>query len=103
MRICRDVALTPGSGASTVIGTKRRTTPDLASFANGAAFRYYDLNDAYTGRTMWVSCSASSTWTLRDDHYGSNLTLQLAAVLRDAVRRRAEAVRAKRWALGNTA
>jgi 2-methylcitrate dehydratase len=51
VRICRDVALAPGGGASTVIGTNRRTTPDLASFGNGAAFRYYDLNDVYTGRT----------------------------------------------------
>src|SRR5215467_106927 len=49
VRICRDVALAvPGS--ATVIGTRRRTTVDLASFANGAAFRYYDLNDAYVGK-----------------------------------------------------
>jgi len=47
VRICRDLALMPADGASTVIGTTRRTTPDLASFANGAAIRYYDLNDAY--------------------------------------------------------
>ena len=45
--ICRDVALAPGGGPSTVLGTNRRTTPDLAAFANGAAIRYYDLNDSY--------------------------------------------------------
>ena len=28
----------------------RRTSPDLAAFANGVAFRYYDLNDIYVGR-----------------------------------------------------
>ena len=50
VRACRDVALAPGSGASTVIGTDRRTTPDLASFANGAAIRYYDFNDTYFGK-----------------------------------------------------
>src|SRR5262249_15921267 len=50
VRICRDVALAPGGGVSVVIGTNRRTTPDLAAFANGAAFRYYDLNDVYVGR-----------------------------------------------------
>jgi len=49
VRICRDVALGVAGGAATVIGTKRRTTPDLATFANGAAFRYYDLNDSYVG------------------------------------------------------
>jgi 2-methylcitrate dehydratase len=47
---CRAVALSTGGGASTVIGTHSRTTPDLAAFANGAAFRYYDLNDVYVGR-----------------------------------------------------
>jgi 2-methylcitrate dehydratase len=50
VRICRDLALVPADGASTVIGTTRRTTPDLASFANGAAIRYYDLNDAYASK-----------------------------------------------------
>ena len=46
VRICRDVALASTGGPSTVIGTGKRTTPELASFANGAAFRYYDLNDS---------------------------------------------------------
>jgi 2-methylcitrate dehydratase len=47
--ICRNVALAVG-GNATIIGTNRRTTPDLASFANGAAFRYFDFNDTYVGR-----------------------------------------------------
>lgn len=47
VRICREVALAPGGGPSTVIGTERRSTPDLAAFANGAAFRIQDLNDIY--------------------------------------------------------
>jgi len=47
--ICRDVALAAG-GNATIIGTDRRTTPDLAAFANGAAFRYFDFNDTYVGR-----------------------------------------------------
>jgi 2-methylcitrate dehydratase len=50
VRICRDIALAPAGGGSVVIGTNRRTSPDLAAFANGAAFRYYDLNDVYVGR-----------------------------------------------------
>src|SRR5712691_7583558 len=50
VRICRDLALAVTGGTSTVIGTDRRTTPDLASFANGAAFRYYDPNDIYVRR-----------------------------------------------------
>ena len=50
VRICRDVVLASGGGAATVIGTRRRAAPDLAAFANCAAFRYLDLNDAYVGR-----------------------------------------------------
>ena len=50
VRICREVALAAGGGVATVIGTGRHTTPDLAAFANGAAGRYYDLNDFYVGR-----------------------------------------------------
>src|ERR1700686_4677278 len=46
--ICRAAALAVG-GNATVIGTDRRTTPDLAAFANGAAFRYFDFNDTYVG------------------------------------------------------
>jgi 2-methylcitrate dehydratase len=50
VRICRDVALAGSGGRATIIGTKRRVAPDLATFANGAALRYLDLNDAYVGR-----------------------------------------------------
>ena len=50
VRACRDVALAVPGGVSTVIGTRRRTTPDLATFANGAAIRYFDFNDLYFGR-----------------------------------------------------
>ena len=49
VRICRDVALAV-RGNSTIIGTNRRTTADLAAFANCAAFRYLDFNDTYVGR-----------------------------------------------------
>ena len=50
VRIRREVALAAGSrGAATVIGADARAAPDLAAFANGAAFRYYDLNDVYVG------------------------------------------------------
>src|ERR1700735_2284536 len=37
VRICREVALAPAGGVSVIIGTEKRTTPDLAAFANGAA------------------------------------------------------------------
>jgi 2-methylcitrate dehydratase len=50
VRICRDLVLAASGGVSTIIGTNRRAPPDLAAFANGAAFRYHDMNDAYVGR-----------------------------------------------------
>ncbi len=34
-------------GGSTLWGTGRKTTPDLAAFANGAMVRYLDFNDTY--------------------------------------------------------
>jgi len=49
VRICREVALAV-AGPATIIGTDRRTTADLAAFANGAAARYLDFNDTYVGR-----------------------------------------------------
>jgi 2-methylcitrate dehydratase len=50
VRVCRNVVLAQAGGGSSIIGTDRRATPDLAAFANGVAFRYYDLNDFYIGR-----------------------------------------------------
>ena len=50
-----------------MIGTTRRTTPDLASFANGAAIRYYDLNDAYA--------STGSGAVHPSDHIGACLAV----------------------------
>jgi 2-methylcitrate dehydratase len=47
VRICREIAAATGGGPATIIGDGRRTTPDLAAFANAAAIRYYDLNDVY--------------------------------------------------------
>ncbi len=37
-------------GGSAVVGTKMRTTPDLAAFANGAHIRYLDYNDTYLSK-----------------------------------------------------
>ena len=36
--------------AATVLGTRLRTTPDLAAFANGVMVRYLDYNDGYMAR-----------------------------------------------------
>jgi 2-methylcitrate dehydratase len=49
VQACRQIALSV-PGPATVVGTRRRTTVELAAFANGAAFRYLDFNDTYVGR-----------------------------------------------------
>lgn len=49
VRICREISAAVG-GAATVIGTTRKTTAELATFANTAAGRYLDFNDSYVGR-----------------------------------------------------
>jgi 2-methylcitrate dehydratase len=50
-RITRTVATSvqhaPGA---TVLGTKHKTSPDLAAFANGTLFRYLDFNDTYLSK-----------------------------------------------------
>jgi len=39
----------PGS-ASTILGTRKRTTPDVATFVNGLMVRYFDFNDTYLSK-----------------------------------------------------
>ena len=56
VEVARRVALAarptdPARGA-TVWGTRRKTTPELAAFANGCAIRQLDLNDIYIGKEI---------------------------------------------------
>jgi 2-methylcitrate dehydratase len=36
--------------AATVLGTRRKTTPDMATFVNGLMVRYFDFNDTYLSK-----------------------------------------------------
>ena len=48
-KIARDIAgMVSSSQPCTVIGSGQRTSPDLATFANGVMIRYLDYNDGYT-------------------------------------------------------
>src|SRR5262245_7720499 len=40
-----------GNPSARVLGTRERSTPELAAFANGVAMRYLDFNDAYAARS----------------------------------------------------
>ena len=49
-RIARNLAAQmPNPDGATVIGTRMKTTPDMAAFANATAGRYVELNDMYHG------------------------------------------------------
>lgn len=50
-KAARDLAASvTGKVNATVIGTRDKSTPDLAAFANGTMVRYLDFNDAYGGK-----------------------------------------------------
>jgi 2-methylcitrate dehydratase len=68
-RIARDLAGTIASTqAATVLGSGQRTSPDLATFANGVMIRYLDFNDGYTsnGESGHPSDSMAAALTVGD-------------------------------------
>jgi 2-methylcitrate dehydratase len=51
VKISRKVAeAARDSQGSTLFGTRKKTTPDLAAFVNGIMVRYFDYNDTYLSR-----------------------------------------------------
>lgn len=47
-RIARDVAAAmPNPAGATVIGTRMKTSPEMAAYVNGATARYVEMNDIY--------------------------------------------------------
>jgi 2-methylcitrate dehydratase len=88
VRICREVvggsvaANGSATGGATIIGTDRRVSPDLAAFANGAAARYYDLNDVYVSRlTIHPSDTISACLAMAETERASGQDLIVAIVL----------------------
>src|SRR6266542_1604262 len=48
VRIARELAERANNPkGSTILGTRRKTTPDQAAFVNGMMVRYFDYNDTY--------------------------------------------------------
>lgn len=82
VRICRELAEAAGGGGATIIGTGRRTTPDLAAFANAAAIRYYDLNDVYvTRQASHPSDTVAACFAVAEAEKSSGRDLLTAIVL----------------------
>jgi len=83
VRICRDVA-SAAAGASTLIGAGKKSTPDLAAFANGAAVRYFDLNDNYaspTAGTVHPSDHVAPCLAVAESEHASGQQLLTAILL----------------------
>ncbi len=50
-RVTRELAQSiPFAKGASVLGSKHRTTPDVAAFSNGALVRYLDFNDTYLSK-----------------------------------------------------
>jgi 2-methylcitrate dehydratase len=82
VQICRAIAAAPGGGPATIIGAGRRTTPDLAAFANAAAIRYYDLNDVYVSRqASHPSDAIAACFAVAEAEKASTKDLVVAMVL----------------------
>lgn len=70
-----------GHGA-VVVGTKHRTTPDMAAFANGAHIRYLDFNDTYLSKEpAHPSDNIAATLAVAQDAGRSGKDLILATVI----------------------
>src|ERR1035437_5422298 len=39
-----------GADAASILGTREKTTPDMATFVNGLMIRYFDFNDTYLSK-----------------------------------------------------
>ena len=53
VRAARDLARgVTSASAATILGTRAKTTPDLAAFVNGTMVRYLDFNDSYNGKDI---------------------------------------------------
>src|SRR5213594_1238531 len=51
VKISRKVAeIAQDTQGSTIFGTRKKTTPDLAAFVNGIMVRYFDYNDTYLSK-----------------------------------------------------
>ncbi len=70
-----------GHGA-VVVGTKHRTSPDIAAFANGAHIRYLDFNDTYLSKEpAHPSDNIAATLAVAQDAGKSGKDLILATVI----------------------
>lgn len=89
------------TGGAAVVGTRHRTTPDLAAFANGAHIRYLDYNDTYLSKEpAHPSDNIAATLAVAQSANRSGRDLILATVIAYEVQCRlcdAASLRAHGW------
>jgi 2-methylcitrate dehydratase len=77
--ISENVKATDGA---TILGTRRRTSPDLAAFVNGIMIRYFDCNDTYLSKEpAHPSDNLSSCLSVAESEQASGRDLLLAAAI----------------------
>lgn len=89
------------SKASTIFGTTTRTSPDIATFVNGAMIRYFDFNDTYLSKEpAHPSDNISSCLATAQMEKKSGKDLILAIVLAYEIQCRlcdAASIRSRGW------
>ena len=76
------VSKASGSGRSTIFGTGKKTTPDVATFVNGLMIRYFDFNDTYLSKEpAHPSDNLAATMSVAESEGASGKDLILATAL----------------------
>ncbi len=83
VRMSREVALAlRDSGGSTLVGTGKTTSPELATFVNGLMVRYFDFNDTYLSKEpAHPSDNLSTCFALAESEGKTGRDLLAAAVV----------------------
>ena len=83
VKISRKVAQTArDSQGSTLFGTRKKTTPDLAAFVNGVMVRYFDYNDTYLSKEpAHPSDNIGPCFSVAESEHASGKDLLLSIIL----------------------
>jgi len=83
VRISRKVAeASRDSEGSSLFGTRRKTTPDLAAFVNGIMVRYFDYNDTYLSKEpAHPSDNIGPCFSVAESERATGKTLLLSIIL----------------------
>jgi 2-methylcitrate dehydratase len=70
------------SQGSTLFGTRKKTTPDLAAFVNGIMVRYFDYNDTYLSKEpAHPSDNIGPCFSVAESEHASGKDLLLSIIL----------------------